>query len=594
MDGGEIIPLAPEQEALRQSKSDLVSALGVSLRGTACKCPFHDDSHASASVHYDKDGCWRFHCFVCQWKGDVFDVRARMEGRTVGDVLKDSRPEPESKPRVFSTLKELAATYPNVEEVYKYRNPETTVIEMAVVRYYPVVGGKKQFAQCSPVQGGWAKIRPPAKLPLYNRKRVIASDTVIVVEGEKKVHALHDIGLTATTSPMGAGKAKEADWAIMDGKSIYLWPDNDAPDAKTGKVSGIAHMQDVQQILEKMNTQLFWIDPAGLDLPVKGDVVDFLERNQGDLADKKIAVELVMQEAQPLGAAKELEDRLQSIMSGDWVNIEWPWPMLTAEAQALLPDTVTAFCGDPGAGKSFALLQAWWQWNLMGEKAAIFELEDDRVYHLQRVLAQLEQNAFLTDTQWVQQNPERARESLANQRDIIDSLGKVMWDAPDKQVSTSDLANWFEARCQEGFKICIIDPVTAATTSEKPWIDDQNFIFKVKTTAKRYHARLIYAIHPRISNGKVGASLSRLAGGAAYPRFSHSVFWLSKYDKEKMGQVWRAETGTRPVSFERGLKISKARNGRGAGTELAFHLNTGTLCFDEYGSISVAADRVAK
>lgn len=579
------MPLEPEQEALRQSKSELTAALGVSVRGSACKCPFHDDKHASASVHYDKDQCWRFHCFTCQWKGDVFDVRARMEGRTVGDVLKETRPIPESKPTVYPSLETLAGTYSNVEAVYKYTHPETRAIEFAVIRYRLSEGGRKQFAQCSPVENGWIKARPQGKLPLYNRKRVCASDVVIVVEGEKAVHALHEIGITATTSPMGAGKAKEADWTPLHGKTVYLWPDNDQPDAKTGKRAGDDHMRDVQQILEKTDAQLFWIEPTSLDLPAKGDAVDFIDRNQGEVSDKKIAVELVMQEAQPLGAAKELETRLHSIMSGDWVNIEWPWPVLTSEAQALLPDTVTAFCGDPGAGKSFALLQAWWQWNLGGTKAAIFELEDDRVYHMQRVLAQLEQNAFLTDTQWVQRNPEKVRESYSNQKDIIETMGKFMWDAPDKQITTSDLADWFETRCQEGFQISIIDPVTAASASDKPWIDDQNFIFKVKTTAKRYHARLIYAIHPRISNGKVGASLSRLAGGAAYPRFSHSVFWLTKYDKDKTAQVWRPETGRRPVSFERGLKITKARNGRGAGAELAFHLNEGTLCFDEYGSI---------
>lgn len=578
------MPLAPEQQDLRQSKSAIVGALGVSLKGKACKCPFHDDRHASASVHYDQDGCYRFHCFTCNWKGDVFDVRARMEGRTVGDVLKETRPQEERKPIVYPTLEAVIATYPNVEFTYRYTNPETQVIEFAVIRYQP--NGHKQFAQCSPVENGWIKARPQGTLPLYNRKRVIASESVIVVEGEKSVHALHDIGMVATTSPMGAGKAKEADWTPLAGKTVYLWPDNDSPDPKTGKVAGADHMRDVQKILETMDAKLFWIDPAGLDLPPKGDAVDFIERNQGNADDKKIAVELVLQEAQGLGAGQELGARLESVIAGEWVNIEWPWPLLTTEAQSLLPDMVTAFCGDPGAGKSFALLQSWWQWNLLGIRTALFELEDDRVYHMQRVLAQLEQNALLTDTKWIHQNPERVRESYANQKDIIDSLGKVMWDAPDKQVSTSDLADWFETRCQEGFQISIIDPVTAAVASDKPWIDDQRFIFRVKTTAKRYHARLIYAIHPRISNGKVGASLSRLAGGAAYPRFSHSVFWMTKYDKSKTEQVWTPETGGRPVSFERGLKISKARNGPGAGTELAFHLNTGSLCFEEYGTIS--------
>jgi hypothetical protein len=408
---------------------------------------------------------------------------------------------------------------------------------------------------------------------------------VIVVEGEKAVHALYDIGVVATTSPMGAGKAKEADWSMLEGKKIYLWPDNDPIDERTKRQPGIEHMKDVQSILETISCELYWIEPSGLELPPKGDVVDFLQANQGTAEDQRMAISLVLDEAQPLGAAQELGERFQSIIAGDWVNIEWPWPMLTSEAQSLLPDTVTAVCGDPGAGKSFALLEAFWNWHCAGRKVAIFELEDDRVFHLQRVLAQLENNAQLTDIDWVRNNGEVAMASHENQKDILGSLGKVIWDAPDKQVSLTELADWFETRCAEGFEVSIIDPVTAAVASDKPWIDDQKFIFRVKTTAKKYHARLIYAIHPRVANGKVGASLSRLAGGAAYARFSHSVFWINKFEKERSEKVWSAPTGSRQVSFERSMKISKARNGRGAGAELAFHMNAGNLCFEEYGSV---------
>jgi hypothetical protein len=344
-------------------------------------------------------------------------------------------------------------------------------------------------------------------------------------------------------------------------------------------------MQDVQGILETMDCRIFWIDPKPLELPEKGDAVDFLERNGGEHLDKKIAVELVMDEALPLGASKALSDRLESIIAGDWVNIEWPWREITTEAQALLPDTVTGLCGDAGAAKSLFLLEAFWHWHVAGEKVALFELEDDRVYHMQRVLAQLEQNAYLTDAEWIKNNPEKAREAMERQKDIITSFGKVVYDAPDKSLTQRDLVEWFEKRCQEGVKICGIDPITAAKTSDKPWIDDQRFIFDVKAIAKQYHSRLIYVIHPRVANGKVGPSLSRLAGGAAFARFSHSVFWLTRYDNERTSLVYSSDFGKRHVTYERGMKISKARNGPGAGKEIAFNLGRETLCFSEYGEI---------
>jgi len=564
--------LTSEQIYLRQDRGAMISALGVQVKGKACKCPFHDDRHASASVFTDEQGTIRFKCHTCDWSGDVFDVRARIEGRSLGDVLKEGRLDP--KPTLYPSLDSIIKTYSNVERVYKYTNPETKLVELAVIRYQP--NGHKQFAQCSPRGDAWVKSRPESKLPLYNRSRIAKENSVIVVEGEKAVHALFDIGIQATTSPMGAGKASLTDWTPLKGKVVYLWPDNDS--------KGIEHMEAVRGLLDS-DCELFWIEPLNLGIPLKGDVVEFLADNAGTPEDQRTAIQLVLDEARPLGAAQELGRRFDSIIAGDWVNIEWPWGLTSAESQSLLPDTVTAMCGDPGSGKSFLLLEAFWKWHLSGRKVALFELEDDRVYHLQRVLAQLESNAWLTDAEWVRNNPDKAKASYEAQKDILGSLGKVMWDAPDRQVTLTELADWFEARCEEGYEICVIDPVTAAAANDKPWIEDQNFIFRVKTTAKKYHSRLIYAIHPRISQGKVGASLSRLAGGAAYPRFSHSVFWLTKHDKPKTATVWQEMGGKRQVTFDRTLRIAKARNGRGAGSEMAFHLNTDSLCFLEYGSI---------
>jgi len=574
--------LNPLQTQLKQERAPLVEALGVRLiNGKSCKCPFHDDKHASGSVFQDQDGGWKFHCHTCDWSADVFDVRARVENRPLGDILGEYKPE---KPKHYESLEAIIRTYPDVEETYKYTNPRTARVELAVIRYR--INGRKAFAQCSPNGSGWLKARPEGKLPLYNRKRVQESETVIVVEGEKAVHALHKADMVATTSPMGAGKARESDWSILSGKKVYLWPDNDPVDPKTLKQTGIDHMKDVQAILETMNCELFWIEPSSLDLPPKGDAVDFMANNEGSPEDKKMAVLLVLDEAQPLGAAQELGKRLQSIIAGEWVSLEWPWRMLTTHTQSLLPDTVTAVCGEPGAAKSFFLLESFWKWHLAGHKVAIFELEDDRTFHLHRVLAQLESNSSLTDAEWVRTHAEQATASWNNQKDILDSLGKVMWDAPNSQITLPELADWFEARCQEGFELCVVDPVTATVASDKPWIDDQKFIFRVKTTAKKYHSRLIYAIHPRVANGKVGASLSRMAGGAAYARFSHSVLWITKFDKERSETIWSPDGGTRPASFERTVKISKARNGKGAGAELAYHLNTGTLCFSEFGEVS--------
>jgi CHC2 zinc finger len=115
--------LTAEQNMLRQSREPLADALGVAgkAKTKAVRCPYHDDKHPSASIHFDADGVWRFHCFACDWKGDVFDVIARNTNRDVADVLKEYRGEPIRPPRpprptsppkliIYPTIEKAAAT----------------------------------------------------------------------------------------------------------------------------------------------------------------------------------------------------------------------------------------------------------------------------------------------------------------------------------------------------------------------------------------------------------------------------------------------------------------------------------------------------
>ena len=69
--------MTPTQASLRQDRTVLGSELrqaGAEIRGTAFKCPGHDDQHASGSIYCDVDGIWRGKCHVCGYGGDVFDL----------------------------------------------------------------------------------------------------------------------------------------------------------------------------------------------------------------------------------------------------------------------------------------------------------------------------------------------------------------------------------------------------------------------------------------------------------------------------------------------------------------------------------------
>lgn len=562
--------LSTDHQRERQSRTALVQeleAVGATLKGNNLCCPFHDDNHPSAGIFQDEAGAWHFRCHGCGMKGDVFDIRARNLGCELREVLSERPPQ---APKIYS-LEELKR-FQGLEALYAYTNPDTRKAELVVLRLRK--GDGKTFLQGRPEGQGFV-LKAPAVLPIYNRARVRDAEEVVVVEGEKCVHALHEIGITATTSPGGAGKAGLADWGPLKGKTVYLWPDNDD--------KGYDHMRDVARILESLECNLFWIGSELLNLPPKGDVVDYLAANGGSASDKLTAIQLVLEESEPMGASKALAERLKMMIEGQWRSIDWPWRRLSYLGKCLLPGTLTVICGEAGSAKSFQMLEAMCFWHLQGIKTALFELEEDRTYYLLRLLAQLDNNANLTDPRWVQENPSEVGQAFTTHRDIIDSFGRTIWDAPDKQITLDQLGDWVEARAEQGCEIIGIDPVTAAQVSDKPWLDDQKFILRTKTIMRKHNSRLIIVTHPRTTRGKE-VGLNKMAGGAAYERFSQSVLWLRKHDSLKRADLL-TDAGKLSVTFERSVRICKARNGPGGGREIAFTLNPMNLRFEERGLI---------
>jgi DNA primase len=245
-------------ETQRQSRDALIrelEAAGATVRGAAISCPFHDDQHPSGGVYQDGEGVWRFKCHACHWHGDLYDVRAKATGQPLDDILREANPDAgkrrQSKARqetVYPTVEDLRLAVSrepsivSIEAEYSYRHPDTGTVEMLVFRCR--TADDKTFRQSHPVKGGWVKRASPKPWPLYNRARVRAADTVVVVEGEKTVHALHDVGIVATTSPGGAGKAEHCDWSPLAGKKVILWPDNDT--------AGREHLDQVAAIIEQL------------------------------------------------------------------------------------------------------------------------------------------------------------------------------------------------------------------------------------------------------------------------------------------------------------------------------------------------------
>lgn len=570
------------KKAIRFDRQALLNELivhGAVVKGSAIKCPFHDDKNPSAGVFIGEDRVWRFKCHGCGFTGDIYDVRAKATGKNVADVLKAASDPGKPAPHVYQDFEEIFKTLPGqVEHVYYYTHPQSNKVELAVIRYSGQ-DEKKKFAQVMPFSGGWIKQAPPTPRPLYRRKEIIKAETVVVVEGEKCVDALNEYGITATTSSGGSSCAGYSGWSILSGKKIILWPDNDDV--------GFAYMKQVKAILEKLEPQpeILWLDPASLMLNEKEDAADFVadvESRNSRETTKDILREAIKQ-AKGTGYSADVEGVIEDTIAGRRKSIDWPWKRFGAMTNALLPGTVTLICGDPGSTKSFFLIEALAYWYKQGLKVACYELEEDRKYHLLRALAQLSENSHVLDCDWVKENAEAARDSLRNHTDDLNGLGRCIWESPTAQLKLDQLAEWVEKMAKAGCRVIAIDPVTAAEPSDKPWVADSKFITRVKKAVLESGSSLVLITHPK-KGRKGAANLDDLAGGAAYARASQTIVWVEYLPEYKPYNV-KGDLGTCEIDVNRTVLLVKTRNGKGQGHELAYRFSGQTLKFAEQGIV---------
>jgi len=398
-----------------------------------------------------------------------------------------------------------------------------------------------------------------------------------VVEGEKCVHILYGFRIVATTSPGGAGKAKHADWRPLNGKKVYLWPDNDAD----GK--GQQHMRDVYDLLMQLPDppRCYWIDPAELDLPPKGDCEQFVDPIPNNLRRKALLD--VIASARRMSASQEVAELFELMIAGTVRAIPLPWRQLSRLTKALFPGTVTLVCGDGGEGKTFFIMQCLIHWHANGVPAAIYALEENRAWHLRRITAQLEGNSNLLDDDWVRENAGDVRDATKRHEEVQGAIGARMHTGENAGVSLAALARWAEEMAVAGMRVIVIDPVTAATIEGNQWTADLEFIMRLKAIAQQHLCSIVVVTHPKKGRSKLGG-LDDVAGGAAYVRLSQTVLWIQKHKNGKPLHVQTA-CGRADMTVNRTIRICKARNGRGGGVELAYDFEPESVTYREHGVI---------
>jgi putative DNA primase/helicase len=111
----------------------------------------------------------------------------------------------------------------------------------------------------------WLGLKTPR--PLYDLHLIEDATHVLVVEGEKTAEAAKRLfpKLTVTTWIGGKDGVGSADWSVLTGKKVYVWPDHDLPGYEAA-----AHIADI--LADKATWVKYIRNPK--DAPPKWDVAD--------------------------------------------------------------------------------------------------------------------------------------------------------------------------------------------------------------------------------------------------------------------------------------------------------------------------------
>jgi KaiC/GvpD/RAD55 family RecA-like ATPase len=599
----------PAIERLRSDRAALEAAIttaGSRIKGTSCTCPHpaHEDRCPSASIHADTAGVWRVTCHsrACFGKGaDVFDLRAVLSGRPVADLLREARGDAGSPSRLQTAPKvvsDLLANAMRCTAALTAEQRDALVDQLGITAEALTRlrlgwhGGLSTYT--FPMRDEHGRVIGLRTRNADGRKRAVkgsanglfipadlsARDTLYIVEGPTDTAAMIDCGLSAIGRPSNnAGENLVVSYIREHTPAaVVIITDHDTR-PRTAQATAAAADRLATRLVPLVGEVRVMQPPA----PHK-DVRAW--RIAGATADD---IEAVADAAPSRGPAGELGAMLVAEISGERRAIPWPWPMVTAGTQALLPGSVTLIVGDPGSGKSLWMLEALAWWHDACVPCACYAMESTRADHLRRALAQRVGASWLTEIEETQRRSDEVWAHHAEHAGWLDRFGRTLHTPGDEALTLPALAAWIEQRAGEGARVICIDPISIAETGPRPWDDAREFLRTAKRIVERAGASLILVTHPAKTRGRPAGGLRTLddmAGGSAWARFSDCVVWLERHDEPREVTVREPSfPALRDAEVERTLRLMKVRHGRGAGWQVAVELDPRTLRFVEHGLV---------
>lgn len=283
----------------------------------SAKCPAHDDQHNSLSVGIRDAEEVLLYCHAgCPYERIMTELGLTANSNGARRVV----------------------------AVYDYHD-QTGAVLYQVIRYEP-----KDFVVRRPDGcGGYVYNLKDVTRVLYRLPELLTAQSdepVLIVEGEKDVDRLSELGFIATTNTGGAAKWRNEYSEALRGRRVVILPDNDD--------AGRRHGEKVARSLIGLAASVKIVELP--DLPPKGDVSDYLDAGNtaealrdlinstpSALASSSIHTSYCSRKAHPTLNEKALHG-----LAGEFVTTIYPHT--EADGAALLVQMLVAFGNIIGRG----------------------------------------------------------------------------------------------------------------------------------------------------------------------------------------------------------------------------------------------------
>jgi hypothetical protein len=267
-----------------------------------------------------------------------------------------------SKPKAEPMINHDGGRPKTVEETYPYG--DGCFVDRILTGYIKDDKPEKTFTQYQIIDG--KKVFKGFK-KLYRIKEALATDPSVPLlwaEGERQVDKLWEMGFPAICNVGGSGMGWKEEYGYSEqltGRTLFIWPDNDTAGAELA--------EDISKSLTKHKIKWHILNGLTVDLPPKGDVMDWVKLPGNDAAR--------------LQAELDKFAPLKTRFSADELDLLPPVRWLL---EPYIQDvSINLFSGESGAGKTYIALH--WGMSTATVHNVLYIAAEDPTQYPERVKA---------------------------------------------------------------------------------------------------------------------------------------------------------------------------------------------------------------